>query len=116
MGEKFKLWEKLIPQKELSLYNAINLWLFWHTTDQSPKMSSAVGLNILPPPISTTGTVVSSPLPTQNDTSDKTNLELNDINHGNDQKVSKCIQMENNKEESDSNHNSEQNEGMKILF
>ena len=75
-------------------------------------MSSAVGLNILPPPISTTTTVVSSPLPTQNDTVDKTNLEHNDMNHGNKQNISKCMHIENNKEESDSNHNSEQNEGM----
>ena len=84
-------------------------------TDEQLKMSSAVGLNILPAPISTTTTVVSSPLPTQNDTVEKTNLEHDDLNHEDEQKVSKCLQMENNKEESDSNHNSEQNEGMNMF-
>ena len=59
--------------------------------------------------------MVSSPLPTQNDTVEKTSLEHNDLSHEDEPKISKCIQMENNKEESDSNHNSEQNEGMNMF-
>ena len=79
-------------------------------------MSSAVGLNLLPPPISTTTnntTVTSAHHSTKNETIDKTKLEINEaMKHGNDKNISKSPQLETNQEdESDSNHNSEPNEG-----
>ena len=79
-------------------------------------MSSAVGLNLLPPPISTTTnntTVTSAHHSTKNETIDKTKLEMNEaMKHGNDKSISKSPELENSQEdESDSNHNSEPNEG-----
>ena len=70
-------------------------------------MSSAVGLNLLPTTITTTTNVVPSPLSSQNETSnDTSNIELSEKN------ISNCHQKESITEESDTNHNSEQNEGM----
>ena len=82
----------------------------------SSNMSSAVGLNLLPPPISTTTnntTVTSAHHSTKNETIDKTKLEVNEaMKHGNDKNISKSPELENSQEdESDSNHNSEPNEG-----
>ena len=70
-------------------------------------MSSAVGLNLLPSPITTTTNVVPSPLSSQNEASnDTSNIEMND------KSITNCHQKESITEVSDSNHNSEQNEGM----
>lgn len=103
-----------------------------HIAKKRLKMSSAVGLNLLPPPISTSSTGVSSPPATQHTSTDKTNLEINDISIGKDHKtsqssssnipsndvkksnvnnVSNSLEMENNLNESDANHNSEHHEG-----
>ena len=72
-------------------------------------MSSAVGMNLLPSPITTTTSVVTSPIPTPNETTDKNDIEIDDMKH--DKNISNCHQMEDKPEESDTNHNSEQNDG-----
>ena len=74
-------------------------------------MSSAVGLNLLAAPITTTTNVVSSPIPSQNENSnDASNNEINDIKH--DKNLSNCHQKRYSTEESDTNHNAEPIEGM----
>ena len=70
-------------------------------------MSSAVGMNLLPSPITTTTSVVTSPIPTPNETTDKNDIEIDDMKHD----KNNCHQMEDKPEESDTNHNSEQNDG-----
>ena len=74
-------------------------------------MSSAVGLNLLAAPITTTTNVVSSPIPSQNENSnDASNTEINDIKH--DKNLTNCHQKRYSTEESDTNHNAETIEGM----
>ena len=79
-------------------------------------MSSAVGLNLLAAPITTTTNVVSSPIPSQNENSnDASNTEINDIKH--DRNLTNCQQKRYSTEESDTNHNAERIKGMfNIVF
>ena len=72
-------------------------------------MSSAVGMNLLTSPITSTTSVVTSPIPTPNETTDKNDIEIDDMKH--DKNISNCHQMEDKPEESDTNHTSEQNDG-----
>ena len=74
-------------------------------------MSSAVGLNLLAAPITTTTNVVSSPIPSQNENSnDASNTEINDTNH--DKNLANCHQKRYSTGESDTNHNADAIEGM----